>query len=314
MSLSRIGWIWQNGRMVAADEAMVSVAAHGLHYGTGVFEGTRSYMTECGPAIFRLDAHIERWFASARVYGMKMPYSHEELAEATREVVERNGFGNCYLRHLCYFDSGNLGIRAQNPVGVAILAWPWENPHGAAGLACGVRATISPWRKFSSAMMPTTAKASGQYLNSRLAVSEAVSRGFEEAILLGVDGNLSEASVANIFLVRDGRLMTNDEHSSILLGITRRTILQLARDRRIPIEVRALGVEDLFAADEVFLTGTASEVVPVCEVDGKMIGNGARGTVTTELQAAYFAATHGRDSRHKDWLDYVAEPAVMALS
>lgn len=314
MSLKYMGKIWLNGRLTEADEARVSVATHGLHYGTGVFEGTRSYMTGRGPAIFRLGDHMERWFASARVYGMEIPYSLEELIEATHEVVERNGFGDCYLRHISYYDSGSLGIRAKNPLGAAILAWPWSNQHGDKGLKHGVRATVSPWRKFSSSMMPTTAKASGQYLNSRLAVDEAANRGFDEAILLNVEGDLAEASVANIFLVRDGRLITNDQRSSILMGITRDTILELAYDRRIPTEVRRMSVDELFTADEIFLTGTASEVVPVREVDGVGIGNGGRGEMTAELQAAYFAATHGLDLRREDWLDYVGQRAVMAAS
>jgi branched-chain amino acid aminotransferase len=299
MSLKYMGKIWLNGRMIEADEARVSAATHGLHYGTGVFEGTRSYMTGRGPTLFRLDDHIDRWFASARVYGMEIPYSREQLIEATHEVVEH---------------SGSLGIRAKNPLGAAILAWPWSNQHGDKGLKHGVRATVSPWRKFSSSMMPTTAKASGQYLNSRLAVDEAASRGFDEAILLNVEGDLAEASVANIFLVHDGRLITNDERSSILMGITRDTILELARDRRILTEVRRMNVEELFTADEIFLTGTASEVVPVREVDGARIGNGGRGEMTAELQAAYFAATHALDARREDWLDYAGQSAVMAAS
>jgi branched-chain amino acid aminotransferase len=298
-------WVWLDGRMVVWEEAQVHASAHGLHYGTGVFEGTRAYATDRGPAIFRLDDHLDRLFASARVYGMKIPYTRDQLAAATREVIERNIFGNCYIRHLCYMDEGSLGIRAQNPIGFSIIAWPWENQHGAEGLKRGVRATISPWQKFSSTMMPTTAKAAGQYLNSRLAVTEAASRGFDEAILLDVNGNIAEASVANVFIVRDGRLYTNDERSSILMGITRRTIIQLACERRRLVEVRALKVEDLMSADEVFLTGTASEIVPVREVDGQIIGSGARGPVTTELQTAYFNATRGLDPRHEDWLNFV---------
>ncbi len=314
MSFGETKWVWINGRMVAWDEAQVHTSTHAMHYGTGVFEGTRAYLTARGAGIFRLDAHLDRLFTSAAVYGMEIPFTRIELARATDEVISKNAFGNCYLRHLCFLESANLGIRAECPVGVLILAWPLENPHGAWGMESGIRATISPWRKFSSEMMPTTAKASGQYLNSRLAVMEAVKRGFDEALLLNTQGNIAEASVANVFIVREGRLITNDERSSILLGVTRATVIELARDRGYDVDITAIRVEDLLSADEVFLTGTASEVVPVREIDGQLIGTGSRGLVTKELQHAFFEATVGRDARHTDWIALVGNGAHRQLA
>lgn len=316
MAFTDTKWVWMNGKMLSWAGAQVHGSTHALHYGTGVFEGTRAYMTGRGVGIFRLDDHLNRLFASAAVYGMEIPFTREELTEATHEVISQNGFGNCYLRHLCFLESASLGVRADCPVGVMILAWPLENPHGAEGMATGIRATMSPWRKFSSEMMPTTAKASGQYINSRLAINEAAARGFDEAILLDVHGHIAEASVANIFIVREGRIMTNDERSSILPGITRDSIMTLARDLGYGVDVTSIRVEDLLNADEVFVTGTASEVVPVREIDGRMIGNGSRGNVTKELQRAFFDATGGRNPAHTDWIDLVPaiEPVKVACS
>ncbi len=313
MTFAETRWAWINGEMVAWGEAQVHSSTHALHYGTGVFEGTRAYVTDRGAAVFRLGAHLDRLSASAEVYGMKIPFTRAQLAEATHAVIAKNGFGNCYLRHLCYLGSANLGIRAECPVGVLILVWPLENPHGAKGIEGGIRATISPWRKFSSEMMPTTAKAAGQYLNSRLAVTEAARRGFDEAILLDTRSNIAEASVANVFIVRDGRLITNDERSSILLGITRSSVIQLARDLSYGVDITEIRMADLLAADEVFLTGTASEVVPVREIDGKPVGTGTRGPMTRTLQNAFRDATSGRNPRHTDWLDFAPNDAGVLI-
>lgn len=304
MTFGDTKWIWMNGEILAWNEAKVHASTHGLHYGTGVFEGTRAYLTERGPAVFRLQAHLDRFFASAEVYRMKLPYTRDEIANATHQLIAANGFGNCYLRHLAYNESANLGIRADCPVGLVILAWPQDNPHGAKGIETGIRATISPWRKFSSEMMPTTAKAAGQYLNSRLAVSEAASRGFDEAILLDVNGNVAEASIANVFVVRDGKIRTNDARSSILLGITRASVIELARDLGYQVDISTIDSEDLLQADEVFITGTASEVIPVREIDGKVIGSGSGGPVTKALQAAFYEAVRGKNVLHQDWLDF----------
>jgi branched-chain amino acid aminotransferase len=304
-------WVWMNGEVISWANATTHVSAHALHYGSGVFEGMRCYETAEGPSIFRLDAHLDRLYASAKVYGLEIPYTRAELVEAIGEVVRRNGFGSCYVRPICYFGSGTLSVHPRDcPVEMVILAWPWAAYLGAEGVERGVRVTVSPWRKFQSRMMPTTAKACGQYLNSILAVRDAVERGYAEALLLDADGHLAEGSGENLFIVRDGRLLTNDERHSILLGITRDAVLRIARDLDYNTEVRELYLEDLFSADEAFFTGTAVEVTPISEVDKTPIGGGARGPITDEIQKIFFAATRGLDPRYKDWLYPVAAQPV----
>ena len=295
-----------NGGLVPWSRATTHVSAHALHYGSGVFEGMRCYETPDGAAVFRLDAHLDRLYSSAEIYGLEIPYTQAELSEAVCEVIRRNDFDSCYVRPICYFGSGSLNVHPRNcPVEVVILAWPWATYLGAAGLEQGVRVTVSPWRKFQSRMMPTTAKACGQYLNSMLAVRDAVDRGYAEALLLDSEGNLAEGSGENIFIVRDGQLLTNDDRHSILLGITRDAVLQIAGDLGCPIEIKALELDDLLSADEAFFTGTAAEVTPISEVDMIPIGRGSRGPVTQEIQRAFFAATSGHDHRYAHWLHSV---------
>jgi len=299
-------WVWMDGRVIPWQSATTHVSSHALHYGSGVFEGIRCYETSEGPAVFRLHAHLDRLYASAEIYGIKIPYSREELANGVEEIVRLNNFRSCYIRPICYLGSGSLGVHpGENPVEVVILAWPWAPYLGADGLKNGVNVTISQWRKFDSRMLPTTAKACGQYLNSILAVRDAVSRGFAEALLLDAEGHLTEGSGENLFIVRDGRLLTNDERHSILLGITREAVLTIAADLGYQVEVRALDPEDLLAAEEAFLTGTAAEVTPIREVDGTAIGEGAPGVITEEIQRAFFAATSGRDQRYREWLHFI---------
>jgi branched-chain amino acid aminotransferase len=274
----------------------------------------RCYETTKGPAVFRLDAHLDRLYASAEVYGLAIPYTQAELTNAVCEVVRLNGFRSCYVRPLCYLGSRSLGVHPGNcPVEVVILAWPWAPYLGAEGLQQGVRVTVSPWRKFQSRMMPTTAKACGQYLNSMLAVRDAISRGFAEALLLDGDGNLAEGSGENLFLVRAGQLLTNDERHSILLGITRDAVLRIAQDLGYSVEIRALQLDDMLSADEAFFTGTAAEVTPIREVDGTAIGRNTPGPVTEEIQRVFFAATSGNDDRYKDWL-YPVHPQPDEIS
>src|SRR3989475_6789137 len=242
-----------NGGLVPWSSATTHVSAHALHYGSGVFEGMRCYETPDGAAVFRLDAHLDRLYSSAEIYGLEIPYPQAELSEAVCEVIRRNDFDSCYVRPICYFGSGSLNVHpGNNPVQVVILAWPWAPYLGAEGLKDGVRVTVSPWRKFQSRMMPTTAKACGQYLNSMLAVRDAISRGFAEALLLDANDHLAEGSGENLFLVRDGYLLTNDERHSILLGITRDAVLRIALDLDYRVEIRALHLEDLLSADEAF--------------------------------------------------------------
>jgi branched-chain amino acid aminotransferase len=303
MTFDESKWVWMNGNAIPWHNATTHVSTHGLHYGSGVFEGMRCYETTEGPAVFRLDAHLDRLYASAEIYGIIIPFTREELTRGVDEIIRLNNFRSCYVRPICYLGSGSLGVHpGDNPVEVAILAWPWAPYLGAEGLRDGVRVTVSPWRKFESRMMPTTAKACGQYLNSMLAVRDAVSRGYAEALLLDADGHLAEGSGENLFIVRDGRLLTNDERHSILLGITREAVLRIASDLGYEIDVRALELEDLLSADEAFFTGTAAEVTPIREVDGTVIGKSTPGLVTQEIQRVFFDATSGRDQRYKDWL------------
>jgi len=295
-----------NGGLVPWSRATTHVSAHALHYGSGVFEGMRCYETPDGAAVFRLDAHLDRLYSSAEIYGLEIPYTPAELSKAVCEVIRRNDFDSCYIRPICYFGSGSLNVHPRDcPVEVVILAWPWATYLGAAGLEQGVRVTVSPWRKFQSRMMPTTAKACGQYLNSMLAVRDAIDRGYAEALLLDSEGNLAEGSGENIFIVRDGQLLTNDDRHSILLGITRDAVLQIAGDLGCPVEIKALELDDLLSADEAFFTGTAAEVTPISEVDMIPIGRGSRGPVTQEIQRAFFAATSGHDHRYAHWLHSV---------
>jgi branched-chain amino acid aminotransferase len=310
MSFDQTRFVWMNGEIIQWQNATVHVSSHTLHYGSGVFEGMRCYETEDGPAVFRMDEHLDRLYASARVYGIEIPYTKKEIAEATLELIRCNDFKNCYVRHICYLGSASLGLHPRDcPVEFVILAWPWAPYLGVEGLTQGVRVTISPWLKFHPRMMPTTAKACGQYLNSILAVREAVSRGYAEALLLDMDGSIAEASGMNLFIVRDEKLVTNDEHHSILLGITRESVIEIGRDLGYPIEIRDLQLNDLLTADEAFLTGTAAEVTPIREVDGTTIGRRCPGEVTANIQRIFFAATLGRREEYRHWLRPVNESA-----
>src|SRR5215208_6145646 len=241
MTFDSAKWVWMNGGCVRWDEATVHVSAHALHYGSGVFEGVRCYETDEGPAVFRLDAHLERLYYSASVYRMEIPYTRDELEEAVCEVVGRNEFRSCYVRPICFYGSRSLGVHPRDcPVEVSVMAWPWADYLGEQGQEEGVRVTVSPWLKFDSRMMPTTAKACGQYLNSILAARDAASRGFAEALLLDSEGRIAEGSGENLFVVKDGRLHTNDERHPILLGITRDAVIQIARGLGLEVETRAL--------------------------------------------------------------------------
>ena len=307
MTFDQTKWVWRNGSLIPWDEATTHVSSHALHYGSGVFEGMRCYETADGPAIFRLDEHLDRLYQSAAVHGIEIPYRREDLSDAICELIERNDFKSCYVRPLCYFGSSSLGLHpAKCPVEVVILVWPWAPYLGAEGLERGVRVTVSPWVKFHSEMMPTTAKACGQYINSILAVRDAVSRGFDEALLLDTQGYVAEGSGENLFVVRNGDLFTNDERHSILLGITRDAVIQIARDLDYTVNIGPISLDDLLEADEAFFTGTAAEVTPIREVDGTLIHDGRRGPVTQKIQSVFFAATAGQHARYRDWLTFVA--------
>jgi branched-chain amino acid aminotransferase len=303
-------FVWKNGKIIPWSDATIHMSAHGLHYGTGVFEGIRCYNTVHGPAVFRLDAHLQRMFESAKTYGLPIPYSQDELMKGAVELVKANGFHDCYLRPIAFYGSGSLGVHPRNcPVDVAILAWPWGAYLGADALEKGIQVTVSRWKKFSSLAMPATAKACGQYLNSMLAVQDAVRRGFDEALLVDEDGIIAEGSGENFFMVRDGNVLTNDERDHVLMGITRDSVITLARDLGYKVYVGEMRLEELEVADEAFFTGTAAEVTPIAALDRRPIGNGKPGPITLELQKAYFAATSGRDPKHQNWLTQVGVAA-----
>lgn len=315
MTFDQTNWVWMNGEIVPWNGAAVHVSAHALHYGSCVFEGMRCYETEDGPAVFRMDAHLERLFDSAEAYGIRIPYSKSELQDAVCETIRGNGFSSCYVRPICYYGSAGLAVHPRNcPVEVAILVWPWGAYLGENTVERGVRVTVASWTKFHSRMLPTIAKGCGGYLNSMLAAREAAAAGYDEALLLDESGAVAEGSGENLFLVRDGRLLTNDERSSILLGITRDSVIELARDLGYEVEIATLTLDDLLSADEALFTGTAVEVTPVRELDGALIGGGERGPLTERIQRAFFAATAGRDRRYAGWLHMVAaQPAEIGM-
>jgi len=300
--------IWQNGEFVPWDEARTHVLSHGLHYGTGVFEGIRCYETERGPAVFRHREHLQRLEKSAELYYFQLPYSAEELREATNELVRRNGLGSCYIRPLAYRGYGNLGLYATDaPIDVIVAAFPWGVYLGEEGARHGIRTKVSSWRTISGDSLIPHAKASGQYLNSVLAKTEATNSGYDEAILLDQHGCVSEGSGENVFIVRDGTICTPPHTAAILDGITRNSVVQIARDLGYTVEERGIARAELYLADEVFLTGTAAELVPVREVDDHPLGE--PGEITRVIQAKFQDALHGRAEEYLEWLDFVEAPA-----
>jgi branched-chain amino acid aminotransferase len=297
-----------NGELVPWDNANVHVLSHGLHYGTGVFEGIRAYETDRGTAIFRHREHLERLVRSAQLYYMELPYSVDELRDTTHELIRRNGLKSCYIRPLAFRGYGEMGLYAQSaPIDVIVAVWPWGAYLGEEGKRSGIRCKVSSWRGISADSLIPHAKASGQYLNSILAKTESANAGYDEAILLDVHGNVSEGSGENVFIVRDGVLSTPGHTNSILDGITRRSVIQIAADLGYPVEERDIARAELFLADEVFLTGTAAELVPVREVDDHPIGE--PGEITRVIQAKFEDALHGRAPEYLEWLDVVEQPS-----
>jgi len=298
--------IWMNGEFVAWEDAKVHVLTHGLHYGTGVFEGIRCYDTEIGPAVFRHEEHYKRLARSAELYYMPMPYDCAALRAATHELIGRNALRSCYIRPLVYRGYGQMGLNPLDaPTDVAIAVWEWGAYLGEEGKANGIRAKVSSWRRISPESLIPSSKASGQYLNSVLAKIESQKAGYEEAILLDDHGRVCEGSGENIFVVWDGRIVTPPPASSILDGISRKSSIQIARDLGVEVIERDIARAELYLADEVFMTGTAAELVPVREVDDHTIGTGEPGPITRAVQTAFEDALHGRDERYRDWLDPV---------
>lgn len=302
-------YIWQNGEFVPWDEAQVHVLTHGLHYGTGVFEGIRCYDGELGPAIFRHREHLLRLADSARMYFLDLPYGTDELAEVTKELIRRNGLRDCYIRPLAFRGYGEMGIYARSaPVEMTIAVWTWGAYLGEEGKRHGIRAKVSSWRRIPSSSLIPHAKASGQYLNSILAKTESAQAGYEEAILLDERGFVCEGSGENIFIVTDGKAITPPQTASILDGITRKSVITILRDRGIEVEERDIVRSELYGAEEVFLCGTAAEVTPVREVDDHPISE--PGPITRMVQEGFEDAIYGRDPRYAEWLDPIDDPAL----
>jgi branched-chain amino acid aminotransferase len=308
MPLTPTKKIWMDGALVDWADAKIHVLTHTLHYGSGVFEGIRAYPTPQGVAVFRLGDHVRRLLASARVLLIDVPYSAEQLVDATAELVRVNGMNDgCYLRPIVYLGYGEMGLNPLPcPVNVSIIAWPWGTYLGEEGLAKGVSVKISSWRRHDPNAVPTAAKGTGMYVNSSLAKVEALKAGYDEAVLLASDGRVSECTGENIFIVRDGVLVTPPtSDAGALDGITQDTVEVIARDMGIEVRHEPLVRTDLYLADEAFLTGTAAEVVPIRAVDDRPLGTGSPGPVTTDLQRAYFATVRGEVDRYKDWLHRV---------
>ena len=308
MPITPTDTIWMDGELVPWDQARVHILTHTLHYGTGVFEGIRAYPTSRGVAVFRLSDHMDRLLASAKILLLDVPYTSEQLVAATKELVRTNDLAQgCYIRPLVYLGYGEMGL---NPmpctVNVSIAAWPWGTYLGDEGVANGVRLKVSSWRRHDPNAVPTAAKGTGMYINSSLAKVEALKAGYDEAVLLASDGHVAECTGENIFIVRRGRIITPPtSDAGVLAGITQDSVQTIAHDLGVEVAYEPLVRTDLYTADEAFLTGTAAEVVPIREVDDRLVGDGRPGPITKQVQQTYFGAVRGEVDRYKDWLEHV---------
>lgn len=305
MPIDPVDKVWMNGKLVDWEDATVHVLAHALHYGTGVFEGIRCYETSRGPAVFRLRDHLERMERSGKIFMMEIPYSVDELIAATHELIKVNKLDSCYVRPIAFRGYGEVGVNPEaNPVDVTVAVWKWGAYLGEEALRSGVRMTISSWRRHDPNIIPPAAKVTGAYINSVAAKQEAVHKGFDEAILLNSQGFVAEASGENIFIVRDGEIMTPPLAAGSLGGITRQTVMKIAADLGTPVREVQIARSDLYLADEIFCCGTAAEVTPVREIDGRVIG--PPGPMTQTIQQKYFSIVRGEDEKYHDWLDFVS--------
>lgn len=302
MPIEKTDKIWMDGKLVNWDDATIHVLSHTLHYGSGVFEGIRAYPTSRGPAVFRLTDHMRRLHDSARLLHMDLPYSVEELVEATRLTIRANGLDSCYIRPIAYLGYGEMGLNPLPcPVNISIAVWPWGSYLGDEGLKRGVRMKISTWRRVDPNVNPVAAKGTGIYINSSLAKVEAIHGGYDEAILLNTVGSVAEATGENIFVIKNGVLLTPPLSAGALEGITRDSVMTIARDFGYEVREQNLLRTDLYLADEAFLCGTAAEVVPIREVDDREIGD--PGEITRKIQETYFATVHGEVDKYADWLE-----------
>lgn len=300
------GHIWIDGSFYKWDEAKIHVLTHSLHYGTAVFEGIRCYNTVKGPAIFRLEDHVNRLFNSAKIYFMNIEFSKEQIEDAIIDTTKKNRIDECYIRPLAYFGYGKMGINPlSNKVSVAIALWKWDEYLKKEDVNHGVRVMVSGWMRIDARTMPTHAKATANYANSALARIEAIKAGFDEALMLNTDGMVVEASGENIFIVKNNVLITPPTASGALEGITRDTVLRLAKDDNIVTEIRDISKDELYLADEVFLTGTAAEIKAVGEIDNRRIGNGGIEKITLQLKSLFDDLTRGNHKFSTEWLSYI---------
>src|SRR3954470_3677286 len=306
MPLQKVDKIWMDGKLVNWDDATVHVLTHTMHYGSGVFEGIRAYATSQGPAVFRLTDHINRLFNSAKVYLIDIPYTPDELVEAVKETVRVNNLESCYIRPLVYLGYGEMGLNPLPcPVNVSIAVWPWGSYLGDEGVKHGVRLKISTWQRHDPNALPPAAKGTGMYINSSMAKVEALKAGYDEAILLSPQGYVSECTGENIFIVRNGRIITPPLSAGALEGITQSSVMTIARDLGYDAQVGNILRSDLYTADEAFLSGTAAEVVPIRSVDDRIVGAGEPGPITRKIQETFFATVKGEVDRYKDWNELV---------
>jgi branched-chain amino acid aminotransferase len=306
MPITEVEKIWMDGELVDWRDAKIHVLSHAIHYGSGVFEGIRAYETSRGAAVWHLDEHLKRLFRSAKLYHMDIPYSREAITEATKDVIRANGLNACYIRPVALRGYGEMGVNPLNaPVNVFIAVWPWGAYLGEDALEQGVRIKISSWRRNSQNSLPAAAKATGQYINSVLAKVESLKAGYDEAIMLNEAGFITDGSGENVFVVRDGVLTTPPIQAGCLDGITRQSVITIARDLGYEVREENLVRTDLYNADEAFFSGTAAELTPIREVDDRVVGEGHRGPVTKELQGAFFSATKGETEKYVSWLTYV---------
>ena len=304
MPIKEVEKIWMNGHLVNWADAKIHVLTHALHYGSGVFEGIRCYHTDKGPAVFRLKEHMERLHDSAGIYMKKVPYSVDELCKATKDLIKANKLNSCYIRPLVFRGYGEMGLNPlKAKVEVSIAAWEWGTYLGEEGLKNGIRAKISSFQRISPNVLPSQAKATGQYINSILAKLEAMDVGYDEAIMLDHRGFISEGPGENIFMVKDGILYTPSEFASILKGLTRDSVMTIAKDLGITVVETDITRGALYLADEAFYTGTAAEITPIREIDGRTIGK--PGPITQKIQNKFFEIAKGKDSKYQNWLDYV---------
>ncbi len=302
--------LWMDGKLVPFADATVHVLSHSLHYGNAVFEGIRAYATPEGPAVLQLEAHVKRMFRSCRVLELEIPFTPKEIEDAILETVKSNGHASCYIRPLVFRGAGPLGVLPKgNPIHVSIATWEWSSLHGDGGVDAGVDVGFSSWRRMAPGTHPSMAKASGNYLNSQLVVQEAVRHGYAEGLVLDVDGYLSEGSGENVFLVDDGVILTPPIGNSILAGITRGMVMDLAGELGIEVREARIPREAVFFCEEIFMTGTAAEITPVRSVDGRPLEAEAPGPVTTRLQKEFFARVKGEAPDRGGWLTHVNQPA-----